>query len=77
MANLSPCSIAQRWALQVANREVGQNLADHLAHFTWFGLQTDLPIDPLRDAACALGEESGGGGKSQQENRVTYAGIGV
>ncbi|CAK9054991.1 unnamed protein product, partial [Durusdinium trenchii] len=42
--------------VKVANREVGQNLADHLAHFTWFGLQTDLPIDPLRDAACSSRE---------------------
>ena len=45
------------WICQVANREVGQNLADHLAFFTWFALQTEGQIEP-DNPACSLEEIS-------------------
>lgn len=37
--------------VKLANREVGHNLADHLAYFSWFGLHSEEEIQ-ADDAAC-------------------------
>ena len=37
----------------LANREVGQHLADHLAYFSWFGLQSEEPIEAEDPACCS------------------------
>mmetsp|Transcript_87346 Transcript_87346/g.154859 ORF Transcript_87346/g.154859 Transcript_87346/m.154859 type:complete len:901 (+) Transcript_87346:27-2729(+) len=77
----------QRLGIQVrvANREVGNNLADHLAHFTWFLLSTTATID-ASNPACKSHEiynvffnvttPNGGDGPLEAETRF-YGGCNV